>query len=248
MRVTVVGCAGSFPGPDSPASCYLVEHDGFAVALDLGNGSLGPLQRFIDIDVLDAVVLSHLHVDHCIDLCSYYVARRYRPGGALGTIPVLGPTGTANRMANAYDLPLEPGMHGEFDFVDHSPAPVQLGPFTVSVTRVAHPVEAYAVRLEADGRSVVYSGDTGPSDALVELAAGRTSRCSRRRSSTTRPTPPGCTCRPPRPPGTPTAPTSAGWSSPTWWRGTRGDRTEAEARAVYDGDMTLAETGQVFVL
>ena len=41
MRLTVVGCAGSFPGPDSPASCYPVEHDGARILLDLGNGSLG---------------------------------------------------------------------------------------------------------------------------------------------------------------------------------------------------------------
>lgn len=77
MKLTVVGWSGSFPGPDSPASCYLLEHDDSRILLDLGNGALGALQRYADIYDVDAVFLSHLHVDHCIDLCSYYVARKY---------------------------------------------------------------------------------------------------------------------------------------------------------------------------
>ncbi|MEZ5117670.1 MAG: MBL fold metallo-hydrolase [Candidatus Nanopelagicales bacterium] len=172
MDLTVVGCAGSFPGPDSPASCYLVEHQGFRVLLDLGNGSLGALQRYADLELIDAVLLTHLHVDHCIDLASYYVARRYHPEGPRHVIPVLGPTGTAGRMARAYDLPENPGMTEEFEFIDHLPGPVDLGPMRITTTRVNHPVEAYAIRIDAGGRSIVYSGDTGPSDALVELAAG----------------------------------------------------------------------------
>ncbi|MCB0922659.1 MAG: MBL fold metallo-hydrolase, partial [Actinobacteria bacterium] len=70
MKLTVVGWSGSFPGPDSPASCYLLEHEDARILLDLGNGSLGALQRYADIYAVDAVFLSHLHVDHCIDLCS----------------------------------------------------------------------------------------------------------------------------------------------------------------------------------
>ena len=176
MRLTVIGCSGSFPGPDSPASCYLVEApyaDGtFRVLLDLGNGSLGPLQRHAPLDGIDAVVISHLHADHCLDLCSFYVARRYLPAGPLARIPVHGPAGTADRMARAYDLDPDPGMHAEFAFADMQPGPFAVGPFTLRTARVNHPVEAYAVRVEHAGRSLVYSGDTGPSQALIELARG----------------------------------------------------------------------------
>lgn len=172
MKLTVVGWAGSFPGPDSPASCYLVEHDDARILLDLGNGSLGALQRYTDIYDVDAVVLSHLHVDHCIDVCSYYVARKYHPDGAHGRIPVLGPTGTADRMAAAYGLARRPGMHDEFNFMRHDPDASVIGPFTIQTARVAHPVETYAIRVTADGRSLVYSGDTGPTDALVDLSRG----------------------------------------------------------------------------
>jgi ribonuclease BN (tRNA processing enzyme) len=171
MRLTVVGCSGSYPGPDSAASCYLLEHEGSRILLDLGNGALGALQRYADIYAIDAVVLSHLHADHCLDLTSYYVARKYRPGGAAPSIPVLGPQGSADRLARAYDLPPEEGMHGEFDFRDHV-ALTEIGPFRISTARVVHPVPAYAIRVEAGGHSVVYSGDTGESAALVELARG----------------------------------------------------------------------------
>ena len=169
MRLTVVGCAGSFPGPDSPASCYLVEHEGHRILLDLGNGSFGPLQRYADVYDVHGVVLSHLHADHCMDMTSYYVARRYRPGGPAPILTVLGPTGSADRMARAYDLPSGEGMNGEFDFRDHV-AETEIGPFRIRTTRVNHPVEAYATRVEAGGRSLVYSGDTGESGALVELS------------------------------------------------------------------------------
>jgi ribonuclease BN (tRNA processing enzyme) len=171
MRLTVVGMAGSFPGPDSPASCYLVEHDGHRVVLDLGNGAIGALQRYADPYDIDAVVLSHLHADHCLDLTAYYVMRKYRPQGPAPSIPVLGPTGTADRMAAAYDLPDEPGMTGEFDFRDHL-VEAEVGPFRITTAPANHPVEAYAIRVEAGGRSLVFSGDTGPTDDLVELSRG----------------------------------------------------------------------------
>lgn len=171
MRLTIVGCAGSYPGPDSPASCYLLEHEGRRVVLDLGNGAFGALQRHTDVLDVDAVLLSHLHADHCLDLTSYYVWRRYRPEGPAHPIPVLGPAGSADRMARAYDLPREEGMHGEFEFRDHV-AVTEIGPFRISTALVNHPVEAYAVRVEAGGRSMVFSGDTGESQALVELSRG----------------------------------------------------------------------------
>ena len=98
MRLTVVGCAGSFPGPDSPASCYLLEADGFRLVIDFGNGSLGALQRYTRLFGIDAVRLSHLHADHCVDLYSYSIARTYSPAGPQPPIPVYGPAGTAERI------------------------------------------------------------------------------------------------------------------------------------------------------
>jgi ribonuclease BN (tRNA processing enzyme) len=173
VRLTVVGCSGSYPGPDSPASCYLVQAgDGertWSLVLDMGNGALGALQRYVDPLAIDAVFLSHLHADHCVDMTSYYVLRKYHPSGQQPRIPVWGPKGTAKRLAKAYDLPRKPGMGEEFTFETYG-APVTVGPFTIESREVDHPVPAYGLRISAFGHVVAYSGDTGPTDELLELA------------------------------------------------------------------------------
>ena len=179
MRLTIVGCSGSYPGPESAASCYLLEaeHAGrtWRILLDLGNGALGQLHRYADPLDIDAVFVSHLHADHCLDLCGYYVMRKYHPAGPQPRIPVWGPDGTAERMARAYDLPEQPGMTEEFAFMTYSSMeygdPVELGPFRIEAHPVVHPVAAFALRVTADGRTLVYSGDTGPCPALDEAAA-----------------------------------------------------------------------------
>lgn len=174
MRLTVVGCSGSYPGPDSSASCYLLEqeYDGrtWRLLLDLGSGALGQLHRYVDPVLIDAVALSHLHADHCLDLCGFYVLRKYHPTGAQPRIPVWGPVDTARRMAKAYDLDEDPGMNEEFDFREYPADALRLGPFTIEAFPVAHPVPAYGLRISAGGAVLAYSGDTGVCDALVELA------------------------------------------------------------------------------
>lgn len=175
MTLTVVGCAGSYPSAESPASCYLLQaaYDGrtYNLVMDLGNGAFGALQRHVDPAAVDAVVLSHLHADHCLDLCGYYVFRKYHPRGALPSIPVFGPSGTAEHLARAYDLRTPVGMTEQFGFGSwESGNTVELGPFRVTPRAMAHPVEAYALRVECGDRTLVYSGDTGPTDALVEHA------------------------------------------------------------------------------
>lgn len=174
VTVTIVGCSGSYPGPDSPASCYLVQAtDGlrtWSLVLDMGNGALGVLQRYVDPLKVDAVFLSHLHADHCVDMTSYYVLRKYHPQGSQPKIPVWGPKGTAKRLAKAYDLPRKPGMKEEFEFHVYGD-PITVGPFAIQSWEVPHPVTAYGLRLTAFGKTLAYSGDTGPTAVLNELAA-----------------------------------------------------------------------------
>ncbi|HYJ75495.1 MAG TPA: MBL fold metallo-hydrolase [Kineosporiaceae bacterium] len=182
MRLTVVGCAGSYPSPDSPASCYLVEADDdqgrtWRVVLDLGSGAVGPLQRYAPLDELDAVLLSHLHPDHYMDVCGLYVARRYAPGGPVPVrLPLYGPRGTGDRIRQAYGGEGS-GLDATFEVHDLADAePVELGPLTVTPYRVQHPVEAYGLRVEhhAGPRTAVlaYTGDTDSCDALLPLAKG----------------------------------------------------------------------------
>ncbi len=176
MRLTVIGCSGSYPGPDSAASCYLVEaeHEGrtWRILLDLGSGALGTLHRYVDPLDVDAVFLSHLHPDHCFDISGYYVMRRYHPDGPQPRIPIHGPSRTAEQMARAYGLPEQTGMNQEFEFRGYDGQPTRLGPFTVDVARVVHPVTAFAIRVSVGNATLVYSGDTGPCGELVELAKG----------------------------------------------------------------------------
>ena len=117
MRVTVVGCAGSFPGPDSPASCYLLEAEGFRLVIDLGNGALGVLQRYAGLFDIDAICVSHLHADHCADLGTYWVVRQYPDDGPKPPIPVHGPRGTADRVAGLGSAAV-PAVQARFTFHD----------------------------------------------------------------------------------------------------------------------------------
>ncbi len=170
MRLTVVGCSGSGPGPTSAASCYLVEHDGFRLLLDLGNGAFGPLQALVDPGTVDAVYLSHLHGDHCLDVVPMVVWHRYSGRAPGRRVPLIAPAGADRRLAAAYDAGGAP-LTDVFDFAV-TPVSAVLGPFTVQTARTAHPVECHAIRLTAHGSSLVYTGDTGPSRAVVDLAHG----------------------------------------------------------------------------
>lgn len=166
----MLGCSGTYPGPESPCSSYLVEHDGFRLVLDLGNGALGHLQRYADLCSVDAVWISHLHADHCLDLVAYSYARRYHPDGPLPVLPVHGPAGLAARIRASYEAPPQDGLGDVYAYSVVRAGTTRLGPFELTAALVQHPVEAHAVRLSVGGRSLVYSGDTGRSDALVELA------------------------------------------------------------------------------
>ncbi|MFP5282698.1 MAG: MBL fold metallo-hydrolase, partial [Actinomycetes bacterium] len=108
MELTVVGCSGSVSGPTSPASAYLIsapyEGRAFSLLLDLGPGAFGALWNYLDPAEVDAVGLSHLHPDHCLDLCAFYVAARYSPSAPWPQIPLYGPPGSLARLARAYEV------------------------------------------------------------------------------------------------------------------------------------------------
>jgi ribonuclease BN (tRNA processing enzyme) len=251
VKLTVIGCSGSYPGPHSPASCYLLEaeHDGrtWRVLVDLGSGALGALHQYVDPLTIDAVFLSHLHADHCLDLCGYYVLRRYHPDGHQPRIPVYGPVGTADRMARAYDLPTDPGMHEEFDFRQYD-GPVEVGPFTVDPIPVEHPVPAFGLRVSAGGATLGYSGDTGPCPGLDAVADGvdlllAEASFQSRAENPTKLHLTGAECG---------DAATVGRSKrlvlthvPPWY-----DPQDAlrEARTTYDGDIDLAHAGAVFDL
>jgi ribonuclease BN (tRNA processing enzyme) len=171
MRLTVLGCAGSFPGPESACSAYLVEAEGFRLLIDFGSGSMSALQRYSDMNTVDAIILSHLHGDHMLDACTYVVVRRYDPTGPKPPVPVYAPLGAAERIASAYS-PDNEAMDDVYTFYGLQPGTFPIGPFSVTVDRVNHPVETYGVRIEHGGKVLTYSADTAPCEALLRLATG----------------------------------------------------------------------------
>ncbi len=171
MRLTVLGCAGSFPGPESACSAYLVEAEGFRLLIDFGSGSLSALQRYSDMNAIDAIILTHLHCDHMLDACTYIVVRRYDPTGPRPALPVYAPLGAAERISAAYSSEGEP-IDDVYTFYGLQPGTFPIGPFTVTVDRVNHPIETYGVRIEQGGSVIAYSSDTAPCEPLLRLAAG----------------------------------------------------------------------------
>jgi ribonuclease BN (tRNA processing enzyme) len=176
MLLTVLGCSGSVPAPGSPASGYLVRAEGTSVVLDLGNGAFGALQRHLDPFTLDGLLLSHLHPDHCADVSALTVYRRYHPNPpACDVVQLYGPPDAAERLMAAYapnaDERMATDLSDVYSFRSYGEAAV-IGPFEVRAAPVVHPCEAYALRIGHAGRTLVFSGDTGPCRQLVELAAG----------------------------------------------------------------------------
>ncbi|MGW5053422.1 MBL fold metallo-hydrolase [Actinokineospora sp. NPDC004072] len=180
MLLTVLGCSGSLPGPDAPASGYLVEAEGFLLGIELGPGTLAELQSRRDPFQLDALVFSHLHADHCSDFSSLAVLRRYHPAPSRDPrehrLPVYAPATAPQRFAMAYATSAEEladtDMGDVFEFRALRPGKVDIGPFSVAVAPAAHPCEAYSFAITHDRRTLAYTGDTGPNAALAELVRG----------------------------------------------------------------------------
>ncbi|OZM74174.1 MBL fold metallo-hydrolase [Amycolatopsis antarctica] len=180
MRLTILGCSGSVPGPDAAASGYLLEADGFLLGIELGNGTLARLQTLRSPFDLDALLLTHLHADHCADVSALAVYRRYHPAPPYEVrprrLPVLAPAEAPQRLANAYAAH-ESERRGTdlsdvFDFRALDAGATRIGPFTVTAHPVDHPTAAFGVRVEHGGSVLAYTGDTGPCPQLDDLAAG----------------------------------------------------------------------------
>ncbi len=179
MRIRVVGCSGSVPGPASSGSCYLVEADDsssrtWRLVLDLGAGALGPLQRWCDPREVDAVALSHLHADHCADLAALHVYLSYHPDGSTEPIAIHGPFGTSSRVEQLRGATESSPM---LDIrVWQSGGEVTVGPLVVRAEAVEHASPAYAIRIvgpreDGSGDAVIaYSGDSDECSGLDNAA------------------------------------------------------------------------------
>ena len=188
MRLTVLGKSPSWQDAGGACSGYLVEQGDTRVLVDCGNGVFAKLREHVDYVDIDAVVISHLHADHILDLVPYSYALTYAPRQQPVAVPpwpgtdnpakpelhvpphgtevfrrVVGAWGNEDLIENAFD------MH-EYE----ATSKLEIGDVRITFRAVPHFVETYALCLSAKkgkGR-IVYGADTSPTDALKDFAKG----------------------------------------------------------------------------
>lgn len=170
FRVTVLGASGTYPAPGHACSGYLVSTDSTHVWVDCGSGTLANLQRHIDLADLDAVVCTHEHPDHWIDLTIATNAMRYGVDRPDDEIPLFWTAGVARMFETVSGRPIEPTFAATV--IDDS-VRATVGDIELSFSRTDHPVETYAVRAASAGRSLVYSADTGTGWSVAALGPDR---------------------------------------------------------------------------
>ncbi|QYC38281.1 ribonuclease Z [Nonomuraea coxensis DSM 45129] len=163
-QVTVLGSCGAYPEPGRACSGFAVDWDGFRLVLDLGYATLPRLLAHWPDGAPDAVVITHEHPDHCVDLHGLFRMRYYGdPGGP--KLPLYCPPGVLDRIGG-----LEPDVDLRAVFDVHPlPGSHRLGPFDLTGLSLPHYVPNAGIRLEADGVALAYSGDTGPTPLLAAL-------------------------------------------------------------------------------
>ncbi len=172
MKLTVLGSTAGAPSRTNPASGYLIEDGGTSIWLDAGTGTFMELAKRIDPGTLDAVVISHVHVDHCADLYGLYGYLAFGPSGDV-PVKVLVPPGAAAHLAAFARATEEHVFNVVLDIVEVAPGDtVMVGDVSLRFGEAIHPVPALVTRVEAGGVSLVYSGDTGPGGDLLAIAAG----------------------------------------------------------------------------
>lgn len=170
VRVTVLGSSAGTPTRTNPASGYLVEHDEGTIWIDAGTGTFMRLAERVDPGQLSAVVISHVHVDHSSDLFGLYGYLAYGPSGRV-PVPVFVTEGATNLFGDFAGATGEHVFHHVLGFREVGAGDTAtVGPFALEFGAANHSVANNVTRVKAGGRTLVYTGDTGPSDAVVKMA------------------------------------------------------------------------------
>jgi ribonuclease BN (tRNA processing enzyme) len=187
MRLTVLGKSPSWQDAAGACSGYLIEQDGTRVLLDCGNGVFSKLRQFVDYVDVDAVVISHLHADHFLDLVPYSYALTYAPRQQPVPVPPWpgtddparprlivppGATATFRKVAGAWGA--EDLVEKAFRIEEYEEASTpSVGPLHFSFREVPHFVETFAICVEGTGAErLAYGADSSPSEELVDFIKG----------------------------------------------------------------------------
>ena len=167
MELTVLGCSGSYGAPGGGAcSGYLLRTDTTSLWVDCGNGTFSHLQEHLKVEDLTAVVLTHGHPDHCVDIYGLHVLLRY--GLGLENLPVFAPEGLEKFL-----LSLVSDWGNAFDWRAVGDGDTTtIGDIDLRFSRTDHPPPTYAVEAKADGRRLIYTADTGPDWSIDAFEPG----------------------------------------------------------------------------
>ena len=174
MELMVLGNGAAYPGPGQACSGYLIRNGRTGLMVDCGNGVVSRLQEAGEEDNVTALLFTHLHADHCLDIFSLFYQRIYNRDKSYPRLPLYLPPGEADRLARIAEvLRVEPKKLFEkaFEPIEYDAVVgLDVDALHLTFSRNEHPVPTYAVRVEGGGASFVYSSDTGPQPELQRLA------------------------------------------------------------------------------
>lgn len=168
LRLDIVGAGPAYTDrPGATGAAYLLRSDSTSILLDLGQGSFPRLAGLLDPGDLDAILISHLHPDHFIDLVPLRHFLRWGPK-APRRVRVVGPAGLSDRLDA---LHAEPGFtNATLDAETLSPGRTEIGSVTVETATVTHHAPSFGFRVaNGTGPGLVYSGDCGRAADLDSL-------------------------------------------------------------------------------
>lgn len=167
MKLTILGNNGPFPAAGGACSGYLISEENANILIDCGNGVLSNLQKFIGIEALDAIILTHLHSDHVSDMMvlKYAIQIKRKKGLFDRILPVFAPAEPIEEyqrldVKDAFKLE---AITGELV--------LNIGGIKITFAKMKHPSLDYAVSFEKDGKRFVFSGDTSWTENIVDFSA-----------------------------------------------------------------------------
>lgn len=172
MELIVLGSSAMHPGAGQACSGFLVREDRTSLLLDCGTGTLGNLFRLLDPSRLDAVVISHLHVDHFLDIYPLRYYLQYGQTGRSDPLRVIAPGGAMAYIAQLVSEAGQQDFAGVFQFEEIEDGKIfDVRDFKLTFFEVPHLVQTYGVEVQ-NGSRLVYSSDCSPSPKLAEMAEG----------------------------------------------------------------------------